>query len=144
MKKVILGAWMAVLTFGAAAQEQERTQKTPEEMATMRVERLKTKLDLNAQQEETIKTAMVVQINEAKVVRDKHAGDRAAMKKEMEPIKAAFQSTMKTTLTEEQFAKWTEMHKKRAEQAKQRKEAKRMYHKEKQQNQEKKQNLEEK
>ena len=33
MKKLILGALIAVFVFGAHAQDQERTQKTPEEIA---------------------------------------------------------------------------------------------------------------
>jgi hypothetical protein len=145
MKKLILGAWIAVLGFGATAQEQERKQKTPEEMATWRVERLKAELDLNAAQEETIKMALLAQMTKAKEVREEHSGDKEAMKKAMEPIRAEFQSTMKTTLTDAQYAKWAEMHKKREEQAKHRKGAKhRMHHQEKQPNQERKQKLEEK
>jgi len=145
MKKLILGAWIAVLGFGATAQEQERKQKTPEEMATWRVERLKTELDLNAAQEETVKTAMVTKMNKAKEVREKHSGDKEAMKTAMEPIRAEFKTTMKTTLTEAQFEKWTEMHKKRTHHSKHKKGAKhRKGHQEKQPNQERKQKLEEK
>jgi hypothetical protein len=145
MRKLILGVWIALFAFCANAQEQERTQKTPEEMATWRVERLKSKLALNATQEEAVKTAMVTKITKAKEVREKHAGDKMAMKTAMEPIKTEFQNTMKSTLTQEQFTKWTEMREKRAEHVKHKKAAKQhMHHKEKHQKHEQKQNLEEK
>ena len=123
MKKLILAAWITVIGFGVTAQEQVKQQKTPEELATKRVSRLKTELVLSASQEEVIKAALVTKMTKAKEVREKYAGDQEALKNAMEPIRTDFQNTMKTNLTEEQYAKWKEMLKKRGERAKSKRDA---------------------
>ena len=145
MKKLILGALIAVFVFGAHAQDQERTQKTPEEIATFRVEQLKKKIALSETQVASVKTAMVSSITKTREVREKFAGDREAMKNAMQPIRTEFQNSMKATLTQEQFQQWTEIRKKKMAQAKQKKADKpHMHQKEKHENKEQKQLLEEK
>lgn len=109
MKKLILGAWIAVLGFSATAQEKERVQKTPEEMASFRVEKLKESLGLDAKQQSTIQAAMVSKMTQVRQVKEKHAGNRETMKTEMQPIYEQFNTTMKATLSQEQYIKWLEM-----------------------------------
>ena len=110
MKKLILGAWMAVMAFSINAQEQERSKKSPEEIAKMRVERMKTSLDLNTEQETTITNALLTKMSKSKTIREENSGDREAMKTAMKPVKREFHQTMKNTLSEEQYTKWKEMH----------------------------------
>ena len=100
---------MVFLGLSATAQEQAKKELTAEEIATKRVEHLKTELELNTAQVETIKAAMVSKLSQAKVLREQHKGDREAMKKAMEPIRNKFVNVLKRTLTDTQYAKWKEM-----------------------------------
>ena len=109
MKHFILGACMALAIFRTSAQNQQSKTLKPEEMAVKRVEKLKCTLDLNSKQQEIIQQAMVLKLTKAKEIREQNACNPEAMKQDMEPVRVAFVNTMKSTLTEEQFNKWTSL-----------------------------------
>lgn len=108
----MIGALMSVMAIGTFAQKQDRVQKSPEEMAAMRAERMKTELALSDEQTTKVASAILVKMTKSKELRTKYAEDKEALKKEMRPVHQAFRTTMKEILTEEQFAKWQENKKK--------------------------------
>jgi hypothetical protein len=111
MKKLFIGALMSLMALSTFAQNDERKVKTPEERATMRAEKLQTALELSDEQTKKVEAAILVKMTSAKEIRAKHKEDKEAMKKEMRPVRDAFQASMKEILTTEQYTKWEEMKK---------------------------------
>ncbi len=112
MKKLVMGALMSIFALSTFAQTQERVQKSPEELAALRAERLKTSLELTDDQTKKVESALLLKMTKSKEVRAKYPEDKEAAKKEMLPIHQQFKASMKEILTEEQFVKWQEMKKK--------------------------------
>jgi hypothetical protein len=109
MKKLIFGIYLAIFSTQLSAQEPVKKEKSPEEIATRRVEHLRTALELNSVQVETIKAALVTKLAKIKVLHEQHKGDKEAMKKAVEPVENEFIEVMKKTLTETQYTQWKEL-----------------------------------
>lgn len=112
MKRIMIGVLMSVMAMSTYAQTQERVQKSPEELAALRAERLKISLELTDDQTKKVESALLLKMTKSKEIRAKYPEDRDAAKKEMRPIQQQFKATMKEILTEEQYLKWQEMKKK--------------------------------
>lgn len=109
MKNVVFVFWISL--FGMSAFAQDQVQKTPEERASKRMEKLKSSLELNSDQEVVIKDALITKMTKAKAAREKHSESKEGMKKEMHVIHSEFREVMKKTLTDSQYEKWKEMRK---------------------------------
>jgi periplasmic protein CpxP/Spy len=108
MKKSLFFALLWMLSTLALAQTDERA-GTPQERAARQAQRLAKELDLSAEQQAEAEAALLVRAQTAEEVKGTgKANKRAAMGK----IKAAqneYEQTMRDVLTDEQYAKFTEM-----------------------------------
>jgi hypothetical protein len=111
MKKLMIGALMSVMALSTFAQKGERVERTLEERAAMRAEKLKTALELSEEQTLKVEAAFLTKMTKSKEIRAKHTEDKETLKKEMRPVQTEFKATMKEILSEEQFAKWQELKK---------------------------------
>ncbi len=111
MKKWMIGALMSVMALSTFAQKGERLEKTPEEWAAMRAEKMKAYLELSDEQTKKVELAVLTKMTSSKEVRAKNAEDKENLKKEMRPIHEQFKSSIKEILTAEQQTMWQEMRK---------------------------------
>jgi periplasmic protein CpxP/Spy len=111
MRKLMIGALMSVMTLSTFAQRGERVERTPEERAAMRAEKMKTALELSDEQTKKVEVALLTKMTKSKEIRTKYAEDKETLKKEMRPVHKEFKASMKEILSETQFTKWNEMKK---------------------------------
>jgi periplasmic protein CpxP/Spy len=104
----------------------DRAQKSPEDMAKMRTEKLAQKLDLNASQKNQLQALNMRHAEEMKAMREsykttgeKTAEDKAKMKEAKQASHDKRQAELKGILTQQQYAKYeadkSEMRAKRGE-----------------------------
>jgi periplasmic protein CpxP/Spy len=91
--------------------KKERKDKSPEEKAAMRAAHMRESLGLTDEQTAKVESAVLTKMTKSKEIRAKYPEDKDAAKKELKPIHAQFEASMKEILTPEQFAKWKEMKK---------------------------------
>ena len=72
-------------------------------------------LGLSEDQATAIEKAMVVKITEIRALKVKFADNKDEFKKAAQPIREQFQTTVKNTLSEEQFKKLQELRKERVQ-----------------------------
>jgi hypothetical protein len=106
MKKLIIGALISVMTLSTYAQTTERIERTPEERASARTEKLKVYLELSEEQSSELKTVFLEKITKTEEIRSKHPGDKEAIRNEMRPVQKDFRASMQEILTDEQYEKW--------------------------------------
>jgi periplasmic protein CpxP/Spy len=111
MKKLMIGALMSLMALSTFAQRGERVERTLEERAAMRAEKMKTELELSDEQTVKVEAAFLTKMTKSKELRAKYAEDKETQKKEMRQVHAEFKASMKEFLTDEQIAKWNEMKK---------------------------------
>lgn len=122
MKKIVF-VLIAIIALNAQSQNkgpQNRSNMTPEEMATKRTERMTTDLDLTEDQQKEIlainlKSAEVFGKFRGKKRDDFSEEEREEMRSKMKELQAENQEKMKKILSEEQYAKWEKMLKERME-----------------------------
>lgn len=107
MMKHILVA-VCLLSAGAA-NAQERTQRSPEEMAKARTERLTTVLELTPEQQAKVNAMHMQHAKEAEARRKERQAKREEAKANMQVKRQQHEQEMKTILSEEQYAKWQAM-----------------------------------
>lgn len=122
MKKSILIIATVLFTFVGFAQSTTQTQKTPEEIATKRSEKLKTELGLSDDQKTKVHTAIVETVTKVREIKAKYPNDKKSAAKELKVVRENYKTTMKGILTAEQFTKWeaskkTKKDKKKAKKA---------------------------
>lgn len=95
----------------------DRVQKTPEEMAQMKTDRMAQKLELNASQKNQLQALNLRHAQEMKAMRESHkaagektAEDRAKMQEARKASHDNWQAELKSILTTEQFAKYEADH----------------------------------
>ncbi len=111
MKKLIFSIAAAVFAVSSFAQTSPKTEKTPEEMASKRAEKLKTELSLSDDQKAKVQAALLERITKVKEIKAKYPNDKKAANKEIKPVLLKFRENMKSTLTAEQYTKWEESKK---------------------------------
>jgi periplasmic protein CpxP/Spy len=111
MKKLMIGALMSLMALSTFAQRGERVERTLEERAAMRAEKMKTELELSDEQTVKVEAAFLTKMTKSKELRAKYAEDKETQKKEMRLVHSEFKTSMKEILSTEQFAKWQEMKK---------------------------------
>lgn len=107
MMKHILVA--VCLLFAGAACAQERAQRSPEDMAKARTERLTTVLELTPEQQAKVHAMHVQQAKEAEARRTERQAKREQAKAGMLAKRQQHEQEMKSILSEEQYAKWQAM-----------------------------------
>lgn len=124
MKKVIF-ALLVLIAFNAQAQKngsENRSNMTPEEMATSRTKQMTADLDLTEEQQ---KEVLAINLKNAETfgkLRGKRRSDlsedeRSALRSKMKEMQTENQKAMKKILTDEQYAKWDKMQKERMNRA---------------------------
>ena len=108
----------AVFAVSSFAQSAPKTQKTPEDVATKRADKLKTELALSDDQRAKVYAAELDRITKVRAIRTKYPNDKKAAHKEIKPINEAFQTTLKGILTAEQVTKWEALKKAQKEKRK--------------------------
>jgi protein CpxP len=106
MKKIILSLVAIVFAVGAFAQKGPKSEKTAEEMANKRADKLKTELSLSDEQRAKVYQAHLDKMTKMKAIKDKNLEDKKAAAKEMKPVRDSFQANMKSILTADQYNKW--------------------------------------
>lgn len=106
-------SFAACLLIAGAATAQEKTQRSPEEVAKERTARLTTVLELTPEQTAKVQALHMSQAKEAEARKAQMKAEREAKRAEMEKKRAAHEAEMKSILTAEQFAKWEAMREKR-------------------------------
>jgi protein CpxP len=86
--------------------QQEQKQRTPEQRATSVSDRLTTELGLTDDQKKKVYDAALTRAQKMDDARAQAGSDRAQMKTLMKPANDAFDASLKTTLTPEQYTKW--------------------------------------
>ncbi|QCW98853.1 hypothetical protein FGM00_01480 [Aggregatimonas sangjinii] len=128
MKKVLIIA-MAFISLHTVAQEREkgeRSEYTPEQMATLHTKRMTLALDLSAAQQEQVQNLNLSQAEmrktqmEARKARKTSeegakptADERYAMQTERLDQQIALKAEMKKILSDEQYARWEKMAKRK-------------------------------
>ncbi len=82
--------------------------KNPESRAEKRVEKWKTELSLNDAQTAKVKTALITRMTKMKALKEA-AGEERIDKTEVEKLKTAFETELKSILSDEQFANYQEI-----------------------------------
>jgi protein CpxP len=122
MKRIIALALLLVgFTATAAAQKPDasKPKKTPEERAANYANKMEKELGLNAEQKKKVHDLALARANKMKELREKYKDqDKKVWKEERKKARDEFHNGMKSTLSPEQYAKWIEMQKKKAEKAK--------------------------
>lgn len=106
MKKVILMTLLATMT--AAAQAQDKVQKTPQERAHARAERMARELGLSPEQQAKVEAIDLKYAEQARALRAEDEAQREAMRKEGKgkAIREGREAELKAVLTPEQYTKW--------------------------------------
>lgn len=97
-------AFTTLLLIATAARAQD--QKTPEQRAKQRTERLTTVLELTPEQAAKVEALNLKQAQEMESRRKAHEARHEAMRSEMKAKREAHDAEMKAILTPEQYAKW--------------------------------------
>ncbi|MBX2972658.1 MAG: hypothetical protein KF797_06115 [Flavobacteriales bacterium] len=105
MKKLLIVAVMAGMA--VAAQAQDKAQRTPEERAKMRTERLTKELELTPEQAAKVEAINMKYAGKVDEVRKEREAERAEVRKEAKTMHDAHDAEMKAVLTADQYAKWT-------------------------------------
>ncbi len=105
MKKLMIITVLAGMTM--AAQAQDKAQRTPEERAKMRTERLTKELELTPEQATKVQAINVKYADKVDEARKEREADRAEVRKEAKTMHDAHDAEMKAVLTADQYAKWT-------------------------------------
>lgn len=123
MKKIVF-VLVALIAFNAQAQkgQQNRSEMSPEEMATKRTEQMTSDLDLTEDQQKLVQE---INLENSKIVgelrgkrgKDMSDDERSAMRTKMKALQTENQEAMKEVLTEEQYIKWDKMQKEKMEKA---------------------------
>ena len=124
MKKVLILA-LALISFGAMAQEKEKSERTPlsaEQMATLQTKRMTLALDLSEDQQAKVKAIQLekAKIRKAKMVEHKArkdskgfkkptAEERYAKQEQRLDMQIAQKAEMKNILSTEQYQRWEKM-----------------------------------
>lgn len=104
MKKWMMGAVMVLLAAGAA-QAQDKQQRTPDERAEMRTERMVKELGLNADQTEKVKAINVKYAEKMKSVMEERQAAGAKRDGTMMELNKARMAEYKAVLTPDQYTK---------------------------------------
>lgn len=107
-----------VFAVSSFAQDAPKTQKTPEELANKRADKLKTELALSDDQRAKVYAAVLDRITKVRAIRAKYPNNKKGAQKEIKPINEAFQTTLKGILTPEQITKWEALKKAQKEKRK--------------------------
>jgi protein CpxP len=121
--KRILAITLLLVGFAVTASAQKpdasKPKKTPEERATAYANKMEKDLGLNAEQKTKVHDLALARATKMKELRDKYKDqDKKLWKEERKKVRDEFHNGMKSTLNPEQYAKWLEMQKKKAEQMK--------------------------
>lgn len=124
MKKLILSAVATVFAISSFAQDGTKTQKTPEEVATKRADKLKTELTLSDEQRTKVYTIILDNTTKVRAVKARYPNDKKAAKAEIKPLRETCDASIKSVLTPEQVTKWEQLKKEKKEQHKEKKKQK--------------------
>lgn len=114
MKNLITAMFLFFsITLIAQEPNSPRAEMSNEEMATLGAKRLAMQLDLNAQQEEELKTFYVKQMDARRKLMEKSKGERDEMKKERMEMNEEQKEELREILTDEQYVKWEQLQEKR-------------------------------
>lgn len=103
----------------ATSSSSSKPKKTPEERAANYANKMEKELGLNAEQKKKVHDLALARANKMKELREKYKDqDKKVWKEERKKARDEFHNGMKSTLSPEQYAKWIEMQKKKAEKAK--------------------------
>ncbi len=120
MKKVVF-VLIALIAFSVQAQREgsgNRSNMTPEEMATSRTKQMTKDLDLTEVQQSKVQAINSKNAETFGKLRGKRRSDlsedeRSALRSKMREIQTENQKEMKKILTDEQYKKWDKMQKER-------------------------------
>ncbi|NQW42162.1 MAG: hypothetical protein HQ463_01855 [Bacteroidetes bacterium] len=118
MKKLMLCIVAVVFTVSSFAQDGNKVQKTPEEIANKRADKLKTELTLSDDQRAKEYALELDRIIKVRATRAKYPTDKKAAHKEIKPINEASQTALKEILTADQITKWEALKKAQKEKRK--------------------------
>ncbi len=118
MKKLMLSIVAAVYTVSSFAQDGNKVQKTPEEIANKRADKLKTELTLSDDQRAKEYALELDRIIKVRETRPKYPTDKKAAHKEIKSINEASQTALKEILTADQITKWEALKKAQKEKRK--------------------------
>jgi protein CpxP len=111
-KHIIIAAG---LLFAGAAVAQDRQQRSPEELAKARTERLTTVLELTPEQAAKVQALHLKHAQEAEAQRARMKAEREAKRAEMAKKREQQEAELKAILTAEQYTKWQAMREQRKE-----------------------------
>ncbi|MCU0433231.1 MAG: DUF4890 domain-containing protein [Bacteroidia bacterium] len=122
MKRILALALLIVgfaVTASAQKPDASKPKKTPEERAANYANKMEKDLGLNAEQKKKVHDLALARATKMKELREKYKDqDKKVWKEERKKARDEFHNGMKATLSPEQYAKWVEMQKKKAEQMK--------------------------
>lgn len=114
MKSIItILALVLSISFSNAQQGGQRQQRSPEEMAKMRVERLTKELNLTKTQQDSIHKYVLASSVEMQKLFGNSGGDREKAMNNMRSLREQQTQKVKTFLNEEQIKKYEELAKQR-------------------------------
>ena len=106
MRKLLLMTVLATMTAGTYAQDKD--QRTPEQRAHARAERMAKELGLSAEQQAKVEAIDLKYAEQARAMRAENEARRQAMRKEGKgkAIRDGREAELKAGVTPEQYAKW--------------------------------------
>lgn len=113
---LLVGFTATAIAQTATSKGNGQNKKTPEERATNYANKLEKELGLSGEQKTKVHDLALARANKMKELRDKYKDqDKKVWKEERKKVRDEFHNGMKSTLSPEQYAKWIEMQKKKAE-----------------------------
>lgn len=121
MKNIMILAVAMTLSVSVSAQRSVRTQRSPEEIAARKTERMQRELDLSGEQLATIRDINAQHASRIAAIRLDSAREKEIVRSEVRSIRLKHQEEIAKVLTPEQKTKWETLKKERRAQAAQRK-----------------------
>lgn len=107
MKKIIISLTLIVCSLAAFAQDKDDN-KTPQQRAQDKTQKLTSELSLTADQSTKVQNVFLQQEQQAAPIRSKYANatDKSGMRAEMKPIHEQTDNSLKQILTADQYTKY--------------------------------------
>jgi len=105
MNKIIFSIGLLLISLASFAQQSD---KTPQQKAQEKTQRLTGELSLTADQSTKVQTIFLQQETQAATIRSKYASadDKSGMRAEMKPIHEQTDNSLKQVLTADQYTKY--------------------------------------
>jgi|SRR6185437_15944030 len=111
MKKVIFSLSLLVVSLFSFAQQKGNDNKTPEQRAQHKTQKLTSQLSLTTDQSSQVQNVFLQQEQQMAAVKSKYANaqDKSGMRAEMKPIRENTDKSLQSILTPDQYTKYQTM-----------------------------------